>query len=229
MRRLTFREACRAPFADPDWASKLALGGALNLLPLIGATWPAGYALALGRQRLRDPAERRLPPWTGWRDLFRDGLAVWTIALLWPAPGLLLLSIGFSFLIVAIIEWAGLATTGCSVTAPALAWMAAGAVLLIGGLIPVPAALLLYLRTGRFGDAFHLAAIGRVIRRDVAGYLSVWWRCFLSAFALVIASVVPPVLLLLLIIGPWVGFHLTLVWTLLWAEWAAENGLAAPE
>lgn len=209
---------------------KLLLGGALTLIPVVGVVWPTGYAFAYARRVLRDRADRRLPEWTDWHAYFRDGLTAWTIAAIWQAPGLILLAIALPYVAVAGIDWLGIAVTGTAgaLRLPALIWTALALIFLTLGLMVLPASLLLFALTGSYGDAFRPRDLLRICAVDRRGYLAVWWQCCLTVLITVFLTIFPPTLPILLIAGPWVSFHLTLVWAILWADWAAEKGLACP-
>ena len=222
------RWAFRAPFADPDWPAHLALGGALNLLPLIGPTWTAGYAARYARSCLAGQPEWRLPAWDDWSGLFWEGLLVWTIALIWLAPGLLLLTLALPYLALTGLAAAGWLTSDGSFLGPALVLLVSGSILLLAGLAATPVSLLTYLQTKQFRAAFNRRLIGRTLRGRGRSYLA---TCAASAgpvLVLLVLALTPPGFVCLLLVGSFVSFYLTLVWAVLWADWGADNPSAGP-
>ena len=97
-------------FEDPDWLKKVAIGSGLlllgiifsvvliGLIPLIIIT---GYTVLLVKN-VMDGAERPLPEWEDWGDLFMRGLKLFLIVLIWAIP-LIFVSL-FSSLPLALVE-----------------------------------------------------------------------------------------------------------------------------
>jgi hypothetical protein len=76
-------------FEDDQWISKLLLGAAISLVPLLGAVTVTGYTITV----LRNVEAGKPRPLPGWEDLvqhFVDGLTFWVATLVYSIPFIVL-------------------------------------------------------------------------------------------------------------------------------------------
>ena len=138
-----------------------------------------------------DKNPRPLPEWTDFGDLFKKGLSVFAIALVFMLPGIIL-SCGAN----------GLTIAGDSMDQDAAGALAIVAVCLsclqilvsLGGQFLLPAAYIRYAQTDSIGSAFQFGEIFNFIRTNIGDY-------FIVFLLTLVASVVAGLGLILCVIG----------------------------
>jgi hypothetical protein len=195
---------------------RLAIGGLVNAVPVVGACWASGYALAVMRRAAG--GEDDLPEWRGWGRLFVEGLAYYVIPTVYLFPALALFAVATGIGLVGLADrllGLGLATTNGGLL---LGLVAGGLVLALLGAYPIPAALWAFARTGRYGPAFRLPALLAMVRPHRRAYhIALLWSAvsFLAALAWQLTLQAH---LVGLIAIPFLGFYLQLVWAHLCAQ-----------
>lgn len=184
----SLRTALQFPFQSRDGINRLLVGAALSLggvvIPILPTLLVHGYIVRVLRQAVNG-VEAALPEWNDWGRLLSDGLKSTLIALLYLAPGLVVMVSGYLVYFVGSIGLAFL--EGASTRAElshVLALFGLVAVLLVSlflgwalwlaGLIPLPAALAHFAAEERFVAAFDVPAWWRLINADRWGYLLGW-------------------------------------------------------
>lgn len=186
-------------FDDQDWIKKLAIGGGILLLAFVLSPILIGLALFLPvsgymiqvLKNVRDNNPRPLPEWTDFGDLFKKGLSVFAIALVFMLPGIIL-SCGAN----------GLTIAGDSMDQDAAGALAIVAVCLsclqilvsLGGQFLLPAAYIRYAQTDSIGSAFQFGEIFNFIRTNIGDY-------FIVFLLTLVASIVAGLGLILCVIG----------------------------
>lgn len=170
-------------FDDENWIVKVLIGGLLNLIPIVNLV-TTGYSL----QALRNVAEGRelpLPEWSDFGDYFVRGLLVVVAAFIYGIPLALLSLISLGFFGLNGDRGVG----SLAVCGAALACLASVYLLLL--LLWLPAAVARYALAGDFGAFFRFDEIGRLITRDVGGYIVALLAALLAA---IIAGIVGGIL-----------------------------------
>lgn len=163
-------------FDDEEWIKKLAIGGGILLAGTILSPILIGLALLLPiggymletLKNVRDGQPVPLPEWTDFGDLFRKGLMVFVIAIVYNIPAILL----------------SCASGGINAFAPQLDSDAAAAlsavavclscVQIIVSLVLnalVPAALIRYAQYDTLGSAFQFREIFSFISANIGDYI----------------------------------------------------------
>ncbi|MDH7497366.1 MAG: DUF4013 domain-containing protein [Syntrophomonadaceae bacterium] len=182
------------PFQDPDWVTKLVVGGLLGLLPVLNLL-AVGYVLEV--MRAGTEGREEMPPWEAWADKFVLGLVSFLI--------------GFLYLLVPVaVMVAGGA--GAALGWPGMPLFAGGTMLAVLLMLAVafllPMALAHYAATNRLAAAFALGEIAARIAAVAADYL--------AAFVLSLtASVLTGLLVAVPLLGPpvavFAGFYFSVV------------------
>jgi hypothetical protein len=133
--------------------------------------------------------EAVLPNWNNWGTLFKDGLRCAGVGLVYLGPGIIVSMMGFIAYFVMLLASIALTpesssydstSAGLSVLVMFGAMgtlffsMFFGTLLLLAGVIPLPAALAHFIASDNLGSAFHLREWGRILRKDKWGYFIAW-------------------------------------------------------
>jgi hypothetical protein len=171
------RRAFDAPFEDPDWATKIAIGTGLLwlgiVIPFIPGLAYQGYLVRYMRPLLRGEAPT-LPEWGKWGEALVDGLRVWLVGWMVRLPyhALLLFSLlALASVPLAIPVWIehGPTTPSFWIALPFLGMTGFGAGVLGAGLV------------GLVTGVVSPVIIAHVIARDQFGAslrLAEWWGVF---------------------------------------------------
>jgi len=175
------------PFEGRDSRNRFIIGSALTLagfiVPIIPSIFVYGYVLWTMRQVL-DGEEPSLPAWTDWGQMFVDGLRGIVISLVYMLPGTIVLVAGMTAYFVSIFSlpfmtdsaagdaWAGLLILG-SMGIMFLS-VAIGSLLLILGIIPLPAATAHFVARDKVGAGFHLREWWSILRANKLAYFIDW-------------------------------------------------------
>jgi len=169
-------------FDDKDWLKKVAIGGLLNIVPIVNLI-PGGYALRT-LKNVSEGKEKPLPEWDDWGGDFMKGLMVFLAWLIYAIPMFILQ--GFSAAISAIAGAsgssdaqgvAGVCTVGLSCLY-ALWGLAVGIIL--------PAAVVKYSKNGEFASFFRFGEIFRFISANLGDYII---ALLLSVVAFLVSSI----------------------------------------
>lgn len=197
-----FTKSFTFPFQDPDWLSKVLIGGVFSLLGLllIGHFFVVGYLAQLVRNVVAG-LERPMPAWDELGSFFVEGFKLVMVGLVYSLPLILLV---FMVAIPAgILESQG-AETASNLMGGLLLCLVFPLLLVI--MIIVPAALTRAAALGSAGAAFQIGAIVRFIKANAVNYV-------LAILVYIIANFVSQFGLLLLCIGIFFTSFLSLVMT----------------
>lgn len=226
----------RFPFQDREATSRFLTGTALLLggfvLPIIPALFAYGYALRI----LHSSAEGKppsMPAWEDWSSLLSLGLRGLAVGILYtlPATVLFILGTGVYFATFLLIPLASDSPTGSgdaflglflAALGVMLLAIVGGLILLLLGLIPLPAALTHLVTHDRFSAAFRVGEWWPILTANPLGYLIAFVIVAgISAIAYYAFVVLYTTLILLclgfLIVLP-VGFYAMLVAASLFGE-----------
>ncbi|MGQ9682659.1 MAG: DUF4013 domain-containing protein [Anaerolineae bacterium] len=203
-------------FEDPDWVTKLLIGGVVNLVPIVNLA-ALGYQLRTLR-RVAANEERPLPDWHGFGDYLVKGLIIVAAGLIYALP------IALLAIIALIVSAASGSASSDAAGIVALCWSGVACFAVLYGIVVAlwfPAALALYAVHGEFAAFFRFGEIWAFISRNLGGYvvvlLVVW---VVGLVAATIGNIVP-------IVGAaFAGFWAMLVYAHLFGQLMRENGLA---
>ncbi|MCB0196486.1 MAG: DUF4013 domain-containing protein [Anaerolineae bacterium] len=185
-------------FDDEDWIKKLAIGGAIAFVGLILTPVIIGIALIMvlngymieTLRNVRDGQPRPLPEWTDWGGLFKTGLFVFVIGLVYSIPAIILACGG------GIVQ--GVAPQMDSDVADILFIVAAclNCLQIIVGLICglfIPAALIRYAQFDTVASAFQFGEIFSFIRNNIGDYIIVvllsWVASVIAGFGIILCFI----------------------------------------
>ncbi len=219
------------PFEDPEWRSKIAIGGVVGLAAealfvMVGflfsrelalaasplalvANFPVlGFVMQVFQGGLRAPQARAMPEWGRWSDLCLKGLALFVLALGYGVVPLLLMVSGL-----------GLFVRGGVAMVLGLVMMLLGmlAGLTLGFFLPMAA--VRYLEGRRVEAAFHPIVIWRSIRKVLAEYMAAY---LVSIAAFIIVGLIGIVPFLGALAWPFLAFYLLVAGARLFAGVCVE-------
>jgi hypothetical protein len=181
------------PFQGPDWRNRFLVGSAITLaafvVPILPLVFVYGYVLHIMRRAI-EGQDLELPAWDDWGKLGVDGLRLMLVGLVYLLPGILVLFGGWflymasSFVFPVLMSGAGhrgseglaafafLAIFG-SLMIMVLA-MIVGLVLMLLGLIPLPAAVAHFAAQDKVAAALHVREWWPLLRANKLGYFAAW-------------------------------------------------------
>jgi hypothetical protein len=174
---LSFDEALRATYRDPDWIKKVAIGAVFSFLSLIliGAVVVQGYLLAYS-ERVARAEPQPLPEWDDFGELLRKGAIGTAVSLVYAAP-LIVAGIVLGIALIPLLLVAGdpATTSGTVEGLLGLALCGGMAVLLplglaVGFVVPAAHAQVI-LHDFDAGAAFRLREVTGFIRRHLGQYV----------------------------------------------------------
>ena len=227
-------KAITYPFEDRRWLSKVLIGLAISLVPILNlAFW--GYMIEIVRRMSRQESEI-LPEWDNVEKRFIDGLLVTLAYLIYSLPLILCCVLALApllpqFLSDSLDPNAVDTLTGIGMIALICA---AGAWILYSIALSLlhPAIMLRYARYGNFGACFQLGEIWRAISKDFGNYLTLWLSIMgvglvagiVIAIAGGILSLIPCIGTLLVYAGAlFAGVYINLVYAHLIGQFALSN------
>ena len=162
---MDFGKAFTFVFEDEDWVKKIALGGLLSLIPVIGIFLVIGYGLEVTKRVIKGDAEV-LPDWSDFGGYLTKGFLVFLIVFVYMLPVFLIqacTSIPFLFdkpddTLTAIFTIVTICF-GCFTFLYSLA-----------AYLVLPAAVGRYAATGELGEAFKLGAIFGMVKDNLGTY-----------------------------------------------------------
>lgn len=188
-------------FDDEEWIKKLAIGGGIMfasilLLPLflVGflLMFPLfGYSLEV-MKNVRDGALRPLPEWTDFGGLFRTGLFVFLIGLVYNIPALLVYCLSFAAQFG--MSSADVSSDTMSALSVVFVCLTCLQILLsVGAYILLPAGIIRYARYENFGAAFQFGEMFSFIRANIGDYIIVillaWVASLIAGFGLILCLI----------------------------------------
>jgi hypothetical protein len=151
---------------DEDWLKKLAIGGLLSLIPVVGQFWAGGYALQVLKNIIAGK-ESPLPELTDdFGDKLIHGLVVWAITTIYALP-MIVLGI-FAGIVIGLItapmdsDVAGVVSALTGTCAGLI-----GLVFFVAYGLFYPYVLGAYAETGQFGDAFQFSKIWTMVKANI--------------------------------------------------------------
>ena len=164
-------------FDDEDWLKKIAIGGVLNIVPIVNFI-PIGYGLRT-LKTVAEGIETPLPEWDDWGGDFTKGLMVTIASLIASLPIWVLW--GFYAIAAALSEGSDVA--GLCVAGASCLWVLWG----IAMVVYLPAAIVRYATDGDFGSFFQFGEVFAFIRDNLSDYIV---AILLALVAAIVASAV---------------------------------------
>lgn len=187
-------------FDDSEWIKKLAIGGGIMLAGLILAPILVGLLLFLPLsgymiatlRNVRDGAPTPLPEWTDFGGLFKTGLMVFLIGLVYYIPVILISCVsGMVQAIPAAAEMDSDAASAFAIIALCLNCFQFLISLLVG--IITPAAIIRYAQYDNFAAAFQFGEIINFIKANIGDYIIVillsWVAGMVAGFGLILCLI----------------------------------------
>lgn len=178
-------------FEDPNWASKIVIGGILAIIPVVGWFLVMGYMIAVARNVIQGNPQP-LPEWSDFGQLFLDGIYGFVIGFAYVLP--IVIVACFMFLPASLIaspdNGAGRALftlASCCFSAFALIYG-----ILVGWFF-IPAALGRYADTNDLSSALRLGEVLDISRADPVAFLIAllisWVAGFVASFGIIICCI----------------------------------------
>ncbi|MFV1950038.1 MAG: DUF4013 domain-containing protein [Anaerolineales bacterium] len=162
---MDFGKAFTFVFEDEDWLKKIALGGLLSLIPVIGIFLVIGYGLEVTKRVIKGDAEV-LPDWSDFGGYLTKGFLVFLIAFVYLLPVILVqICSSLPFLYENADETLLTVFTIVTVCFGCFTFLYSLAAYLV-----LPAAVGRYAATGELGEAFKLGAIFGMVKDNLGTY-----------------------------------------------------------
>ena len=174
----------RFPLQDRESRSRFVLGCTLMLagyfFPILPGLLVYGYVLQILQRTAKGEAPS-MPAWDDWPGLLSLGFRGFMIQLVFTLPGLVVFLVGFVAYFGAIIPFSIASSTEASVSDPAILLvfvamvvlflsMFLGSILLMLGIIPLPACVSHVAAQDRFSAAFRIREWWRILSANKLGY-----------------------------------------------------------
>ena len=209
-------------FDDKEWLKKIAIGGLLNLVPIVNFI-PAGYSLRV----LKNVAERQeklLPEWDDWGGDFVKGLMGSFLGPLIYSIPIIILNIISAILTAAVSGSSGDSSSGQGAMAICLTGISClSAIWGIAVGVVLPAAIIKYVMEGEFSSFFKFGEIFRFISQNLGNYII---ALLLTIAAAIVGSIAGSIACVVGLI--FTTFWATLVASHLLGQVKAESMPAAP-
>lgn len=181
-------------FDDERWVAKIAIGGGLIFAGILLSPILIGLALFLPisgymlevLKNVRDGQATPLPEWTDWGGLFRKGLIVFLIGMVYNIPALIFscLSAGIN---IGMQEADPDMAATLGIAAACLSCVQVILSLIANALLP--AALIRYAEYDTFGSAFQFGEIWSFISNNIGDYIIVVLLTWVAGFIAVLGVV----------------------------------------
>jgi hypothetical protein len=161
-------------FEDPQWLSKVVIGGVIALVPILNFAW-GGYLTQLMRKvSAREP--QPLPDWNDFGQKFVDGLVIFLAALVYTLPGFVLLFLPLMALALpALSQNADMQSVLSAIGgSAALLLCCLWFVYLLVATFVFPAMHINYARTGTFASCFQVSQIMQLVTVNLSSYIGAW-------------------------------------------------------
>jgi len=175
---MDLRKAFIYSFEDEDWVSKLGIGLAISLVPILNFAW-IGYIIDIMRNVIKGEP-KVLPGWDNLGEKFMDGLMLYLASLVYALPALLLIGIPMVIMIVpALLSSSGNMQNVANAlfAAGGFVYLCLSCILLLYGLalsVVYPAIFVEYARQGTFVSCFQFKAIFTLIQNNVGPFFTAW-------------------------------------------------------
>lgn len=162
---MDFGKAFTFVFEDEDWIKKIALGGLLSLIPVIGIFLVIGYGLEVTKRVIKGDAEV-LPDWSDFGGYLTKGFLVFLIVFVYMLPVILIQICTFiPFLFDKPNDTLTAIFTIVTICFGFFTFLYSLAAYLV-----LPAAVGRYAATGELGEAFKLGAIFGMVKDNLGTY-----------------------------------------------------------
>jgi hypothetical protein len=166
------------PFEDKEWTSKLGLGAAIALVPILNFAW-YGYMVGIIRNVMNEVTEP-LPTWDDFGKRFTDGLILFAAGIIYALPIFLLVCLPLS-----VLAFSGVLSGVRDMEDAARTIAGAGGALFVGVLciaglyglllsILHPAILVMFAREGTFASCFKVREALDMISRHAGPFFIAW-------------------------------------------------------
>jgi len=156
-------------FEDEDWVKKVLIGGVVNIIPIVGLFFTAGYML----ETIKNVMEGRplpLPEWDDWGGKFMKGLMAAIIGLVYSLP-VIVLTLCFTGVIVVTGQNEDTANAVVSIAMSCI--QCVNLLYSIALMVFLPAILAKYAETEELGAAFRFGEIFNLVKDNIGTYLLV--------------------------------------------------------
>lgn len=175
---MDIEKAFAFPFEDTEWTSKLGLGAAISLVPILNFAW-SGYMVGIIRNVMNAVPEP-LPTWDDLNRKFMDGLVLFAAGMIYALPMLI-----FICLPLGAVAFSGILADNSGMEEVARSIAGAGGILLTCFLCAFglyglalsflhPVILVMFAREGTFASCFKLGEAFNLISRNAAAFLTAW-------------------------------------------------------
>ncbi|MCJ7717389.1 MAG: DUF4013 domain-containing protein [Anaerolineales bacterium] len=164
---MDFGKAFSFVFEDEDWVKKIAVGGLLSLIPVIGIFVVLGWGVEITKRVINGDTEV-LPDWSDFGGYLSRGFMVFVIVFIFLLPVILVQSCGTGLpFLTESYEQEALTTALWIVTA---CFTCITILYSIVAYMVLPAAIARYAATGEAGAAFKLGEIFKMVKDNLGTY-----------------------------------------------------------
>ena len=156
-------------FEDEDWVKKVLIGGVVNIIPIVGLFFTAGYML----ETIKNVMEGHplpLPEWDDWGGKFMKGLMAAIIGLVYSLP-VIVLTLCFTGVIVVTGQNEDTANAVVSIAMSCI--QCVNLLYVLAVMVVSPAILSKYAEDWELGAAFRFGEIFSLIKDNIGTYLLV--------------------------------------------------------
>lgn len=186
-------------FDDEEWVKKIAIGGAIALVAAMLSSIVIGIVLTLPLygymvqvlKNVRDRQTHPLPEWSDWEGLFKSGLSVIAIYIVYNIPVIIILCGGG--IVLSVGSGAGSEVNSNAIGALFYCLLCLLMLILTICNLFVPAAIIRYAQFDTIGAAFQFREIFSFIKENIGDYiivfLLIWVASLIANFGLILCFV----------------------------------------